>query len=356
MPISPCGTSTPDAVSTTRNSTPGNGKPTVPAPTLAVVRIRRAHRCFAHAVAFKNAVARTGLERPMGLGQQRRGSRNEEPHVPCHFTREARIVQKPAVKGRHSHHRSGLRQQLQHAVDIELRQEDHPSAGSQQNVCRHEQPMRVKDRQGMEQGVRCSKAPGLNKRVGVRQEVVMAQHCTFRAPGRARGVKDRGRFVGVASDSREILGRFGRTFDQRAGRRPTERQQRDSLGVGHRSQRCLGGRGADRNARLCIAEKIVEFGSRVRGVERQKQRPGAQAGKVQGQRLGRLLRLHRHPVAGLHSNLREHVGDPAGQAMERVAGHLAAVRPDQNRVRAHFKRRCQRICQWIHPDNPFQSM
>ena len=89
---------------------------------------------------------------------------------------ESVIVQKAGVKGGNPHHGRGAGQGGQHLLQIKAGQEDHLAAGQKADVRGHEQPVGVKDRQGMQQHVLVGKGPEIGKHPGIGQQVVMAQH------------------------------------------------------------------------------------------------------------------------------------------------------------------------------------
>ena len=71
------------------------------------------------------------------------------------------------VEGRHAHERGRLRHGGQDRVGIEFGQEDGRGAGEERDVGRNEQPVRVKDRQGVDQDVFAGEAPVIAQHVRV---------------------------------------------------------------------------------------------------------------------------------------------------------------------------------------------
>jgi hypothetical protein len=63
-----------------------------------------------------------------------------------------------------------------------------------------------------------------------------------------------------------------------------------------------------------IADEIVDLGRRVGRVERQEGGADAQAGKVEDDRLGRLLDLCRDPVSDHHTLVAQHVRIACGKS------------------------------------------
>ena len=170
---------------------------------LAVIGVGGVHVGFGHAVALEHGVAGARGPFAMGIGEQRRGARNEQPHVLGGFLRQRRALQQPRVEGRHAHQHGRARHQLDDQFGIEFRQEDHRGAGEQRDVARHEQAVGVIDRQRVDQHVLVGEAPVVDQAVGVRREIVVRQHRALGTAGGARGVEDRGEVVIGARDGCE---------------------------------------------------------------------------------------------------------------------------------------------------------
>ena len=152
---------------------------------IALIGVRRIHVGLGHAVALEHGMA--GACRPfaMGVGEQRRRARDEQPHMLGGVLVQAGVLQQAGIEGRHAHHHGGAGHQLQDHVRIELRQEDHRGAREQRDVARHEQAVGVIDRQGVDQHVLVGEAPVVDQRIGVRGEIVVRQHRALGAAGGA---------------------------------------------------------------------------------------------------------------------------------------------------------------------------
>jgi hypothetical protein len=87
-------------------------------------------------------------------------------------------------------------------------------------------------------------------------------------------------------------------------------------------------RTADEQPRLGIAQEVVDLRAGIGGVERQEHAAGLQAGQVEQHRLGALVDLRRHPVAGPDADVAQHRREPPGLLLRRgevdrrVAGPL----------------------------------
>ena len=267
-----------------------------------------------------------GLRLPlaMGLGEQRRGARNEQPHVRGRLGVQHLVLEQAHVEGRDAHQHGRPRHQLEDPVDVELRQEDHRRAGEQRDVGRDEEPVGVEDRQRMDQHVVGGVGPGLAQRLGVRDEVAVGQHRALGAAGGARGVEQRREIVGRALHRREgFRSRVGRVR-QAALALGVERDERGAGLVRSGLQRLAPARVADEDRRLGVADEVLDLGRGVAGVERQEDPAGAHRAEVEHDRLDRLLDLGGDPVAGLHAEAGEGVGHPAGAGDEVGIGDALA--------------------------------
>ena len=177
----------------------------------------------------------------------------------------------------------------------------------------------MKNRQRVNEPVRGTEAPALDKGQRVRRQVLMRQHRPFRAAGRARGVEDRRQIVACARDRLERGRRGGdspgegsialhaEAFDPRQAELQRERPDRLELIGAAENERGLG-----------VAEEIFEFGKRIGGVQRQEDRAGAKARERDHDHVGRFVDLRRDPVAGLDAK-RDKRMSRLGRAGEKLA-------------------------------------
>jgi hypothetical protein len=150
------------------------------------------------------------------LRQQRRRTGDEHPHGAADLGGEAGHRQQPGIKGRHAHHDRGARQQVQHLVGVEFRQENHAAAVQQHAMGGDEQPMGVEDRQSVQQHVVGPEAPNLVQHQRIGRQIAVAQHRALGPPGGAGGIQDRRDIVGRARHGRE----FVRSRPRLGGQRP----------------------------------------------------------------------------------------------------------------------------------------
>ena len=275
------------------------------------------------------------LEARVGLGEERRRARGEEPHVGDAVAGEARIVEEAGVEGRDAHHRRRLGQAVDHLVDLEARQPDHRAARQQDDVGGDEEPVGVEDRQGVEEDVAVGEAPGRDQHLGVRDEVVVGQHRALRAPGGARRVEDRGEVVGPAVDR----GERGRGIADAVGERAVALSV-EGLEAGRQRREAFGAaRIADEQRRARILDEVRDLVRGIGGVERQEDDAGSEGGEVEGEGLRCLLDLHRHPVAGPEADVGERARRRQRPGVERRPGHRPPGRVGQERGRACSERR-----------------
>ena len=171
------------------------------------------------------------------------------------------------VEGRHAHQRSSRAAWRAGPRRVELRQEDHRRAGHQHHVRRHEQPVRMVDRQRVDAARRRAvKRQTSRQRQRIGGEVVVAQHRALGAARRARGVEDRGEIVAARrprSRTRRALSAAG--IGQRALAVGIERLDR-AHAAARRDRRpapaCAGSQ--TNSARLGVAEEIFDLGRACR--------------------------------------------------------------------------------------------
>ena len=81
--------------------------------------------------------------------------------------RKTRVPQKAGIKRGHAHHAGGLGEIPNNLVHIELWHEKHRAAAGQDDVGGHKEPVRVKDRQSVQQHIGLGKAPRLRQRLAI---------------------------------------------------------------------------------------------------------------------------------------------------------------------------------------------
>ncbi len=155
-----------------------------------------------------------------GLFEQRRRARDEQAHAGRDFAREVGAREQAHVVGRHAHQHARPRQRAITAPASKRGRKIIRAPAKQRRVDRHEQAVRVVDRQHVEQHVGRAEAPGLAQRQRVRGEVALGQHRALGAPGRARSIEDRGEVVGGARDARESFRAPPRRPPSASPRRP----------------------------------------------------------------------------------------------------------------------------------------
>ena len=77
------------------------------------------------------------------------------------------------IEGRHTHEGGGARQQGDHIRTVEFLAPDHLRAREKRTMTGNEKPVRVKNRQGVQQHVGIGEAPGVAQRHPVGCEIAM---------------------------------------------------------------------------------------------------------------------------------------------------------------------------------------
>jgi hypothetical protein len=250
-------------------------------PPLAFIGVRRGHVGLGHAVAFEDAVAGALLEGDVRLGEKRRASGGEEAHMRGKLPGEARIVEQPRIEGRHAHHRGRPRQPFDELVDLQRRQEDHRTAGKQDDVAGDEQAVRMEDRQRVQEHVVPGEPPCLDKGPGVGKQVVLRQHSALRAPGGARRIEEGGEVPTLSRHGIEARGLPGCLFRERPAAVAVQRLEVRAGLRRDRRQRGLRGLVADHEARLGVVDEIFDLVRRIGGIERQEDGAGLDAGRIE---------------------------------------------------------------------------
>ena len=230
----------------------------------------------------------------MRAGQQWRRTADEQPHPFAHIDIEPLVGQQARVEGGHAHHHCAVLDRTQYRIGFEPGQEHHGRSGDERAVGGHEQPVRVEDGQRVQQHIGLGEAPQLSQGEAVRGQVAMAEHRPFRLARGATGVQD----------GSQVAGRTGVVGE---GVR---------LLVGNAHERCQA-RFVEHKPWFGILHQVGHFGGGVAGVHGQQHHTGTDAGEIHHQRVDRLLGLHRHPVARLHTDDAQRMGH-----LRRAAGSL----------------------------------
>ena len=276
------------------------------------------------------------LELAVGFGKQRRGARDEEPHVAGRFAVQALVLDQTGIEGRHAHHHRGFRHLLERLVGVEFRHEIHGCTGEQHDVGGDEEAMSVEDRQRVDQPVIGRKLPVLLQRLGIGQQIVVGEHGALGAAGRARGIKDRRQIIGGTLDIDELGGFVRRHRHQAAATLLVQRLDLGTARIGNLGNAVSRFRRADHKPRLGIADEIVEFRQGIGGVERQVDGTGTHAGEIEHQRLRALLDLDGNAITRHHTQLDERVGELSGDRQHIPIGPVFPRRRlDERRVGCH---------------------
>ena len=252
-----------------------------------------------------------------GLDEQRRRSRDEQPHVGSGGARQRGLAQHAHVERGHAHEDGGARQGGDHRGRVELGEPEHLARAQQRGVDGDEQAMHVEDGQRVDQHVALLPAPVVLQRDGVGQQVAVRQHGALAAPGGAAGVDDGGQGIGTAGRRGVRAGMVGGALEQAAALAVA--QGVDGLGAGLEGDARDPGkrrRGAHHHGGLGVLQEVFDLAAAVGGVERQEHQAGAQRRQVQRQRFDGFFHLHGHARAGLQAVRVEQVGDAGAGLVE----------------------------------------
>ena len=120
----------------------------------------------------------------MRFGRKRRGAGDKQAHVTGQVAGKVPARQQACVESRHTHHDRRTREQTDDFAGVEGRKQDKRAPRHQARVRGHEKPVRVENRQGVQQAVHRSKSPFLPKDFGIRGQIAVREHRSLRT---ARG-------------------------------------------------------------------------------------------------------------------------------------------------------------------------
>ena len=142
--------------------------------TLADIRIAEIHERLGHSVALENRVAEALAELFEDMRRQRRGAGDEEPHLRADRARRVgRRFEQADVHRRNAEEkrRPKIEQLIGRGAVIETLEQSHAAAAD--------------ERQREEEAIAFADLPRGEQIHGVRREVVMREHRTFRSAGRS---------------------------------------------------------------------------------------------------------------------------------------------------------------------------
>ena len=162
-------------------------------------------------------------------------------------------------------------------------------------VQRHEEPVRVIERQRVDQHVVRPEPPEPVQRRRVRPEIVAREHRPLRPPRGPRGIEDRRQVAPLRAATCRSDGSRAACATSVPSPVAPEREQPPPPRH-QRRDRVMGGRVAHHHLRLGVAEEIRQLRRRVPAVQRHIDRPHLQHRQIEADVADRLLHLHRHPV------------------------------------------------------------
>ena len=160
----------------------------------------------------------------------------------------------------------------------------HLAAIEQSTVYRHKQTVHMKNRQRMNQHITVLPAPVVFQHQRIAEQIAVAEHRPFAAPGGPAGVNDGRQVIRLGNHWRVHIAVVRRAFQQTAATLLVQRQ--------HITRTCLEcefadpakvGRCTHHHRRFSIGDEISDFRLLIRRVQRQKHMAAAQAGQIQHQ-------------------------------------------------------------------------
>ena len=319
---------------------------------LTLVGVRCVHVGFRHPVAFEDAVPGTFLEPGMGFRQQGGAAGDEKPHMRRAVGGEIGRLQQAGVEGRHPHERRGLRHEANQLLRVGPGQEDHATARQQDHVGRHEEPVGMEDRQGMQQDIRRGEGPFLRQGAGIGEQVALAQHRALGTPRRAGSIEKGGQIRFCPRDGVEAVGLFLRGVPQAARACAAHGFQSRAGTFRDRFQRLLPLRIADQQAGAGIRHEIFHLGGGIGGVEGQKDQTRLYTGRIKRQRIGRFTHLYRHPVPGRQAHHGKDVGVARRHRHETGIADQVTIRQVQKRCLVGGVTAEKFIVKWVRHGHP----
>ena len=167
------------------------------------------------------------------------------------------------------------------------------------------QTMHMEDRQRVDQHIATSlrstgglPTPIVFEHERVAQQVAVSEHGTFAAARGAAGVQNSGQVIGLTRHGFMLIALHGGPVEQAAGAVVVQGEHMLCTGL----ERNLAdpakiGPAAHHHGRLCVANEILDLGTLVGGVERQKDTAGAQTCQIKHHGFDRFFDLNGHPAA-----------------------------------------------------------
>ena len=275
-------------------------KPDRAGDALALIGVRRVHIGLGHAEALENGMAGAGAEVAMRVGEQRRRARDEEAHMSRRVARQPLMLQKPGIECGHAHQGRRLGQETHHVVGVEFLPEQHRAARQEKRVGGNEKPMRMIDRQSVDEDIAIAEMPGVDESEGVAGEIGMAQHGALGAAGRARRIENGREIVPAELRIGEVPGLCPGLLHECPVALDAQRKDVSHLvalaQIRHGVEPIRHG---DYGRGLGIADEIIHFRQRIGGVERQIDGAEPGAGQIKRDGFRAFVDLDRDAVAGL---------------------------------------------------------
>ena len=227
------------------------------------------------------------------------------------------IGQQTHIQRGHAHHGGGAWQVREHLIEIEFRQKNKRRCGGQRDIDRHEQSMRVENRQHMQQHVLVAELPKFLQRHRIGCEIAMAEHRAFGAARRPRSVKNGGEIIFRHFLIRKIRRQILRVLGQGTGFAILAQGEDRPLRK-HRPRHRFFFRRTDEQRRISVVQQICQFIGGIGGIERHIDGAKPEAGEIEKYRFRAFLGLNGHAIAALDP-ARDQKMREAARAIESLA-------------------------------------
>ena len=169
----------------------------------------------------------------------------------------------------------------------------HGATADQRRVDGHKQSMHMENGQGVQQHIAGGKAPVVVQTLGAALQIGVAEHGAFAAPRGAAGVQNRRQIVGAPHGWYVLIAVVGSALQQAA---PALIVQGHHIAAALLKSQLADpaevGGGTHHHRGFGVAYEIFQLSALVSRVEWQKHMARSQGGKVQHQRLYRLVHLN----------------------------------------------------------------
>ena len=204
--------------------------------------------------------------------------------------------QHAGVERGHAHEYRGLCHQRDRPAWLKAVHPQHGAAVEQRAVDGDKQTVDMEDRQRMYQHVVRLPGPVLFEHLCIAEQVAVAEHRAFAAPGGTAGIQNGGQIAWCARSGLVHIAVLRSALQQAAGTVVIQGENiLHAAGKGLLADGPETGRCADHHSRGRVVDEVIELGALVRRVQRQIHQPGAQGSQVHHHGLDGFFHLHGDP-------------------------------------------------------------